>query len=83
MYTTLEIYSHENADNVGYWEKADVEDEMRELGCEVKDDDNWWIEYVLDHLEIDEWVYQVIINPNFVSGKFKSDMFGDLVVKKS
>ena len=81
MYTKLEIFSNENVDNVGYWERADVEDEMREIGYEVKD--NNWIEYVLDHLEIDEWVYHVIINPNFISGKFKSDMFGDLIVKKS
>lgn len=81
MYTQLEIFSNENFDNVGYWEKTDVEDEMREIGYEVKD--NNWIEYVLDHFEIDEWVYHVIINPDFVSGKFKSDMFGDLTVKKS
>lgn len=81
MYTHLEIYSNENVDNVGYWEKADVENEMGELGYEVFD--NNWIDYILGHLEIDEWVYHVIINPNFVSGKFKSDKFGDLIVKKS
>ena len=81
MCTRLEIFSHENVDNVGYWEKADVENVMREIGYEVKD--NNWIEYILDNLEIDEWVYHVIINPDFVSGKFKSDMFGDLIVKKS
>lgn len=81
MCTQLEIFSNENVDNIGYWEKADIEAEMREMGFEVKDND--WIEYILHHLEIDEWVYDVIINPNFVSGKFKSDTFGDLVVKKS
>ena len=80
MYTTLEIYSNENVDNVGYWEKIDVEAEMKEIGYEVKGDN--WIEYILDHLEIDEWVYHVIINPDFVSGNFKSNTFGDLSVKK-
>lgn len=81
MYTHLEIYSNENVDNVGNWEKSDVEAEMGELGYEVFD--NNWIDYVLDRLEIDEWVYHVIINPKFVSGKFKSDKFGDLTVLKS
>ena len=81
MCTRLKIFSNENVDNIGYWEKADVENVMREIGYEVKD--NNWIEYILDNLEIDEWVYHVIINPDFVSGKFKSDMFGDLIVKKS
>lgn len=81
MYTVLEIHSNENADNVGNWKKADIENEMGELGYEVFD--NNWIDYVLDHLEIDDWVYNVIVNPNFVSGKFKSDKFGDLTVLKS
>ena len=81
MYTRLKVFSHETVDNIGYWTKADIEDEMREIGLEVKDDN--WIEYILDNLKIDEWVYHVIINPDFVSGKFKSDMFGDLTVKKS
>ena len=54
---------------------------MREIGLEVKDDN--WIEYTLNNLDIDEWIYHVIINPDFVSGKFKSAKFGDLTVKKS
>ena len=81
MCTRLKIFSHEHVDNIGYWKKSALADEMREIGLEVKDDN--WIEYILDNLEIDEWVYHVIINPDFISGKFKSAKFGDLTVKKS
>ena len=81
MCTRLKIFSNENVDNIGCWKKADIEDEMREIGLEVKGDN--WIEYILSNLDIDEWVYHVIVNPDFVSGKFKSAKFGDLTVKKS
>ena len=82
MINTLEIFSNQNPDNIGYWERTDVEHDMREIGYEVKNN-NSWLEYVLNHLEIAEWVYHVIINNNFVSGSFMSENFGDLVVKKS
>lgn len=78
--TRLRIQSKENPDNNGYWRRSDIEDEMLELGFEIEEDN--WLEYILDHLEIEEWIYDIIINPNFISGSFRSKEFGDITIKK-
>ena len=79
MFKSLIIYS-DNVDNIGSWNKDDVIDEMIELNYKVEGDN--WIEYVLDHLEIEDWICEIILNPSFISGEFKQEFYGDLKVKK-
>lgn len=79
MFKSLIIYS-DNVDNTGSWNKDDVIDEMIEFNYKVEGDN--WIEYVLDHLEIEDWIREIILNPCFISGEFKQEFYGDLKVKK-
>jgi hypothetical protein len=79
MFKSLKIYS-DNVDNIGSWNKDDVIDEMIECNYKVEVDN--WIEYVLVHLEIEDWIQEIILNPSFISGEFKQEFYGDLKVKK-
>jgi hypothetical protein len=79
MFKSLKIYS-DNVDNIGFWNKDDIIDEM--IGCNYKVEGDNWIEYILDHLEIEDWIQEIILNPSFISGEFKQEFYGDLKVKK-
>lgn len=79
MFNSLKIYSN-NVDNIGSWNKDDIIDEMIECGFTIEGDN--WIEYILDHLEIEDWIREIILNPCFISGEFKQEFYGDLKVKK-
>lgn len=79
MFKSLIIYS-DNVDNTGSWNKNDVIDEMIEFNYKVEGDN--WIEYVLDHLEIEDWIQEIILKPGFISGEFKQIFYGSLKVKK-
>ena len=60
----LKITCNTNPDIPGEWTQADVEQEMKEVGIEVKGNDEW-LEYVLGHVfdevELPKAVYDAIM----------------------
>ena len=71
----LKITCNTNPDIPGEWTQADVEQEMKEVGIEVKGNDEW-LEYVLGHVfdevELPKAVYDAIIFGDVQSIIFKS-----------
>lgn len=72
----LKITCHTNPDIPGKWDQADVEQEMKEVGIEVKGKDEW-LEYVLSHVFDDAGlppeVYNAIMSGNVQSITFKTE----------
>lgn len=71
----LKITCNTNPDIPGQWNQADVEQEMKDAGIEVKGNDEW-LEYVLGHI-FDEvvlppGVYDAIMSRDVQSIIFKT-----------
>ena len=71
----LKITCNTNPDIPGEWTQADVEQEMKEVGIEVKGNDEW-LEYVLGHVfdevGLPEAVYNAIMSGDVQSIIFKT-----------
>ena len=71
----LKITCNTNPDIPGEWTQADVEQEMKEVGIEVKGNDEW-LEYVLGHVfdevELPKAVYDAIMFGDVQSIIFKT-----------
>lgn len=71
----LKITCNTNPDIPGRWSQADVEQEMKEAGIEVKGN-NEWLEYVLGHVfdevKLPEAVYNAIMSGDVQSIIFKT-----------
>ena len=71
----LKITCNTNPDIPGEWTQADVEQEMKEVGIEVKGNDGW-LEYVLGHVfdevGLPEAVYNAIMSGDVQSIIFKT-----------
>lgn len=71
----LKITCNTNPDIPGEWNQADVEQEMKDAGIEVKGNDEW-LEYVLGHVfdevELPEAVYNAIMSGDVQSIIFKT-----------
>ena len=78
---TLKITCTTNPDVIGIWEKADVEEEMRDLDIDITSS-NEWVEYVIDHALADvvfpRSVYDAAINEDVLSIAFKTQD-GDII----
>ena len=77
----LKITCNTNPDIPGQWSQADVEQEMKDAGIEVKGNDEW-LEYVLGHV-FDEVVLPPGVYDAIMSGDVQSIIFktkdGDVV----
>ena len=69
----LKITCNTNPDIPGQWNQADVEQEMKELGIEVKDNEEW-LEYILSHV-FDDVVLPPGVYDAIVSGDVQSIIF--------
>lgn len=69
----LKITCNTNPDIPGQWSQADVEQEMKEVGIEVKGNDEW-LEYVLGHV-FDEVVLPPGVYDAIMSGDVQSIIF--------
>ena len=72
----LKITCNTNPDIPGEWNQAEVEQEMKEVGIEVKGNDEW-LEYVLGHVfdeevGLPEAVYNAIMSGDVQSIIFKT-----------
>ena len=71
----LKITCNTNFDISGEWSQADVEQEMKDCGIEVKGNDEW-LEYVLGHVfdevGLPEAVYNAIMSGDVQSIIFKT-----------
>ena len=71
----LKITCNTNPDIPGEWTQTDVEQEMKEVGIEVKGNDKW-LEYVLEHVfdevGLPEAVYNAIMSGDVQSIIFKT-----------
>ena len=71
----LKITCNTNPDIPGEWTQADVEQEMKDCGIEVKGNDEW-LEYVLGHVfdevGLPEAVYNAIMSGDVQSIIFKT-----------
>ena len=71
----LKITCNTNPDIPGEWTQAEVEQEMKEVGIEVKGNDEW-LEYILGHVfddvELPEAVYNAIMSGDVQSIIFKT-----------
>lgn len=72
--TTLEIVCPAVEEMAGEWNKAETEDEMREIIERDPETDYEWIEWILAHNDIDNYFTQKIVNivcmPEFRQGTF-------------
>ena len=77
----LKITCNTNPDIPGQWSRADVEQEMKDAGIEVKGNDEW-LEYILGHV-FDEVVLPPGVYDAIMSGDVQSIIFktkdGDVV----
>ncbi len=69
----LKITCNTNPDIPGEWSQADVEQEMKEVGIEVKGNDEW-LEYILGHV-FDEVVLPPGVYDAIMSGDVQSIIF--------
>ena len=69
----LKITCNTNPDIPGQWNQADVEQEMKDAGIEVKGNDEW-LEYVLGHV-FDEVVLPPGVYDAIMSGDVQSIIF--------
>ena len=69
----LKITCNTNPDIPGEWNQADVEQEMKEVGIEVKGNDEW-LEYILGHV-FDEVVLPPGVYDAIMSGDVQSIIF--------
>ena len=69
----LKITCNTNPDISGEWTQADVEQEMKDCGIEVKGNDEW-LEYVLGHV-FDEVVLPPGVYDAIMSGDVQSIIF--------
>lgn len=69
----LKITCNTNPDIPGQWSQADVEQEMKEVGIEVKGNDEW-LEYILGHV-FDEVVLPPGVYDAIMSGDVQSIIF--------
>lgn len=69
----LKITCNTNPDIPGQWSQADVEQEMKEVGIEVKGNDEW-LEYILGHV-FDEVVLPPRVYDAIMSGDVQSIIF--------
>lgn len=69
----LKITCNTNPDIPGQWSQTDVEQEMKEVGIEVKGNDEW-LEYVLGHV-FDEVVLPPGVYDAIMSGDVQSIIF--------
>lgn len=69
----LKITCNTNPDIPGQWSQADVEQEMKEAGIEVKGNDEW-LEYILGHV-FDEVVLPPGVYDAIMSGDVQSIIF--------
>ncbi len=69
----LKITCNTNPDIPGEWNRADVEQEMKEVGIEVNGNDEW-LEYVLGHV-FDEVVLPPGVYDAIMSGDVQSIIF--------
>ena len=69
----LMITCNTNPDIPGQWNQADVEQEMKEVGIEVKGNDEW-LEYILGHV-FDEVVLPPGVYDAIMSGDVQSIIF--------
>ena len=71
----LKITCNTNPDIPGEWTQADVEQEMKEVGIEVKGNDKWLtyiLSHVFDDVELPEAVYNAIMSGDVQSIIFKT-----------
>ena len=71
----LKITCNTNPDIPGEWTQADVEQEMKDCGIEVKGNDKWLayvLSHVFDEVELPEAVYNAIISGDVQSIIFKT-----------
>ena len=77
----LKITCNTGPDIPGEWDKAEVEEEMKDLGMEVTEGDEW-LEYVLGHVFIDavlpSGVYDALLSEDVQQIIFKTN-HGDVV----
>ena len=69
----LKIMCNTNPDISGEWTQADVEQEMKDCGIEVKGNDEW-LEYVLGHV-FDEVVLPPGVYDAIMSGDVQAIIF--------
>ena len=69
----LKITCNTNPDIPGEWNQAEVEQEMKEVGIEVKGNDEW-LEYILGHV-FDEVVLPPGVYDAIMSGDVQSIIF--------
>ena len=69
--TVLEIKS-DDIDMCGVWNRADVEQEMLEIGLMPRRYDNW-ISYILNHFDISDCIVEAIADDDVYEIKFKHD----------
>lgn len=69
----LKITCNTNPDIPGQWNQADVEQEMKDAGIEVKGNDEW-LEYILGHV-FDEVVLPPGVYDAIMSGDVQSIIF--------
>lgn len=69
----LKITCNTNPDIPGQWSQADVEQEMKKVGIEVKGNDEW-LEYILGHV-FDEVVLPPGVYDAIMSGDVQSIIF--------
>ncbi len=69
----LKITCNTNPDIPGQWSQADVEQEMKDVGIEVKGNDEW-LEYILGHV-FDEVVLPPGVYDAIMSGDVQSIIF--------
>ena len=69
----LKITCNTNPDIPGEWSQTDVEQEMKEVGIEVKGNDEW-LEYILGHV-FDEVVLPPGVYDAIMSGDVQSIIF--------
>lgn len=69
----LKITCNTNPDIPGEWNQADVEQEMKDAGIEVKGNDEW-LEYILGHV-FDEVVLPPGVYDAIMSGDVQSIIF--------